>query len=167
MKYFERWRHTRGYGVHSPLAFRIVKDCIYPDSKYAFYSDSYLDFEYHEDRRNLKIAKMTIRLVNLLRPKRIWMPDCDKRIFTALNISFPSITVATRKECPKNVDFIICNSSDYCPEMWHKMDSMPECGLMVFGKGPEKIEDATLIISNKGFTIALKRVGMDFVRYNV
>ena len=31
-----RWRHTRGFGVHSPLAFRLVEDVL--TSKYEYYA---------------------------------------------------------------------------------------------------------------------------------
>ncbi len=166
LKYIGRWRHTHGYGVHSPLAYRIVKDCIRPDRHYAFYSDAYLEFKYYEDRKTLKNAKMALRLINLLRPTRIWMPGGDKRLCNALKMSFTTIQVATQKECPHNIDFIICNSGDY-HAMWKKMETQQECGMLIFGKELDEIGDATLILCNKGFTIALRRVGMDFVRYNV
>ncbi len=167
LKYIGRWRHAHGYGVHSPLAYRIVKDCIKPNANYGFYSDAYLDFEYHEDRKNLRDAKMALRLINLLRPKRIWMPAADKRLCTALKMSFPKIQVTTQKECPKNTDFIICNGVDNCEGFWKKIEAQPECGMLAFGKEMHKIGDATLMICNKRFTIAIKRVGMDFVSYSV
>ncbi len=165
-EYIERWRHTHGYGVHSPLAYRIVRDCIRPDRRYAFYSDSYLDFEYHEDRKGLKNAKMALRLINLLRPKRIWIPGGDKRLCTALKMSFPKIQVTTQKECPKNIDFIIADSGDF-HAMWGKMDTLEECGMLAFGKEVDDFKGATLILSSKTFTIILRREGMDFVSYSV
>ncbi len=167
LDYIERWRHTRGYGVHSPLAYRIVKDCIRPDQKYAFYSDAYLDFEYHQDRKHLKNAKMALRLIHLLRPKRIWMPGCDKRLCTALKMSFPKIQLATQKECPKNVDFIICDSNRNPNDIWEKMDDQAECGMIVFGKELNSMECATMILCSKDFTIILRREAMDFIRYSV
>ncbi len=166
-EYLKRWRHTHGYGVHSPLAYRIVKDCIRPDRKYAFYSDAYLDFEFHEDRKGLKNAKMALRLINLLRPKRIWMPAGDQRLYTALKMSFPKIHIATQKECPRNIDFIVCNCKDNGVEMWEKMDALNECGMLAFGKDLESMDRATLIINSKAFTIILRREGMDFVCYRV
>ncbi len=165
-EYLERWRHTHGYGVHSPLAYRIVKDCLRPDRRYAFYSDAYLDFEYHEDRKGLKNAKMALRLINLLRPKRIWLPGGDKRLCTALKMSFPKIQMATQKECPKNIDFIIAGSGDF-HAMWGKMDTMEECGMLALGKEVDDFKGATLILSSKTFTIILRREGMDFVSYSV
>ncbi|MDE5996928.1 MAG: hypothetical protein K2G77_01825 [Muribaculaceae bacterium] len=165
--WIRRWRHTRGYGVHSPLAYRIVKDCIRPDRRYGFYSDAYLDFEYHEDLRGLKNAKITLRLINLLRPKRIWIAGGDKRLYTALKMAFQKIQFSTQKECPKNVDFIICHSGDHEEAMWKKMDGLEECGMLVFGKELNEIEGATLMLIAKTFTIILRRKGMDFVCYSI
>ncbi len=162
-----RWRHTRGYGVHSPLAYRIVKECIKPDPKYAFYSDAYLDFEYHENRTALKNARMILRLVNLLRPERIWIPCGDKGLLTALKMSFPKMTLATQKECPKNVDFIICNKQANSKAMWKKMETLSECGMVVLGKELEEMEDATMIICSRAYTIILRREDMDFVCYPI
>ena len=166
MNWIRRWRHTRGYGVHSPLAFRIVKECVRPDKRYGFYSDAYLDFEYHEDRKGLRHAKLALRLINLLRPKRVWIPGGDRHLCTALKMSFPKIQFATNKECPKSVDFIVCNSGEH-QAMWKKMDGIEECGMLVFGKEPDKIERATLMLISGTFTIILRREGMDFVSYSI
>lgn len=172
LKYINRWRHTRGYGVHSPLAFRIVKDCVRPDSRYGFYSDAYLDFEYHGDKKDLKKARMAIRLINLLRPQRIWYPDGDKRLRTALNLSFPSIPVATHKECPKNTDFILSQNSHELKCRWGKMDGLSECTMLIFNRinedeisGMEYAPTMTLYGSN--FTILIRRVGMERISYTL
>ena len=166
MNWIRRWRHTRGYGVHSPLAYSIVKECVRPDKKYGFYSDAYLDFEYHEDRNGLRLSKLALRLINLLRPKRVWIPGGDRRLCTALKMSFPKIQFTTHKECPNNVDFIICRYADY-QNKWKMMDGMKECGMLVFGKEPDKIEGATLVLTSKTFTILLRREGMDFISYSI
>ena len=167
MNYIRRWRHTRGYGVHSPLAFRIVKECVRPDKKYGFYTDAYLDFEYHEERKALRYAKMTIRLINLIRPQRIWYPNGDKRLFSGLKMSFPKLYIATQKECPKNIDFIICDGKNDYKKMWEKMNDTAECCMIVFGKDLENIKGATLMICSKDFSIAIRRIGMDFINYSV
>lgn len=172
LKYINRWRHTRGYGVHSPLAFRIVKDCVRPDSRYGFYSDAYLDFEYHGDKKDLKKARMAIRLINLLRPQRIWYPDGDKRLRTALKMSFHSIPVATQKECPKNIDFIISAGSRGIKRLWEQMDNSDECTMLIFSRikeeetsGIEKVP--TMILYGSNFTILIRRVGMEKYSYNL
>lgn len=172
LKYINRWRHTRGYGVHSPLAFRIVKECVRPDSRYGFYSDAYLDFEYHEDKKALKNARMAIRLINLLRPQRIWYPNGDKRLCTALKMSFPSITLATQKECPKNIDFILSPDCRDLKSRWEKMDDSEECTMLIFNRIKEEetlsIEKTpTMILYGSNFSILIRRVGMERYCYTL
>lgn len=167
MNCIRRWRHTRGYGVHSPLAFRIVKECIRPDNHYGFYCDAYLDFEYHEDRRGLRYARMIIRLLNLLRPSRVWMPGADKRILTAIQMVMPALRIATQKKCPEDIDFIICFGRRDTPELWGKMDGLNECGMLAFGSTPPISEGVTLDLESKDFRILLRRPGMQRIRYEV
>lgn len=40
---FSRWRHTKGYGVHSPLAFRLLKHVVRPHRDVAYYGEEKLD----------------------------------------------------------------------------------------------------------------------------
>ena len=165
--YIRRWRHARGYGVHSPLAFSIVKECIRPDRRYGFYCDAYLDFEYHEDCRGLRHARMIIRLLNLLRPDHLWMPDADKRIVTAIKMIMPKLRVTTQKKCPEDTDFIISFNSSDASKYWKKMDSKVECGMLLFGKATVIPENATLQIESKDFHILLRRTGMQKIKYDV
>ena len=167
MNWIRRWRHTRGYGVHSPLAFSIVKECIRPDRRYCFYCDAYLDFEYHEDRRGLRHARMIIRLLNLLRPNHVWMPDADKRIVTAIKMIMPKLRIATQNVCPKDTDFIISFNRNDIAALWHKMDDLGECGLLASGNTVGIPENFTLAIEAKDFCILLRRYGMQKLMYEV
>lgn len=36
---YRRWRHTRGFGVHSPFAFRLVTEVIRPPLGYIYYAE--------------------------------------------------------------------------------------------------------------------------------
>lgn len=162
-----RWRHTRGYGVHSPLAYRIVKECIRPDRRYGFYCDAYLDFEYHEDRRGLRRARMIIRLLHQLRPAYVWMPDSDKRIVTAIRIIMPKLRIATQKECPKGTDFIITYYRKDIAALWHKMDAIEECEMLALGSTGGSPQGATLEIKSKDYLLLLRRPGMQKVKYDV
>ena len=165
--YIRRWRHTRGYGVHSPLAFSIVKECIRPDKRYGFYCDAYLDFEYHEDRRGLRRARMIIRLLNLLRPSLVWMPDSDKRIATAIRMIMPKMRLSTHRECPKDADFIISFNRHDAVRSWKKMDNQEECGMLIFGKDDPIPESSTLEIESIDFRIILRRTGMQKQKYDI
>ena len=167
LNWIRRWRHTRGYGVHSPLAFRIVKECIRSDRRYGFYCDAYLDFEYHNDRRGLRHARLIIRLLNLLRPSHVWLPDTDKRIITAIKMIMPKMRLTTRKEYIKDTDFIIIFNRADASECWEKMDGQEECGMLFFGKSDDISEGVTLEFESKDFHILLRRPGMQKVKYGI
>lgn len=171
-EYIERWRHTRGYGVHSPLAYRIVKECLYPDNRYGFYSDAYIDYEFRNERRKGKQARELIRLINLLSPKRAWIPNCDKRVRTALLLSFPRLQLTTNKECPKAVDMIVDFNGSDLDKLWNKLEGMEECTLISFSSNPKtdysNLKDApTLAMTGRDYSILLRRKGMDFIRYKL
>ena len=71
---FKRWRAERGYGVHSPLAFRIVKHVVRPDRNVAYYGEPLLEFREKEasDRKMLRRAKMILRFAAELQPAYVW-----------------------------------------------------------------------------------------------
>lgn len=69
-----RWRHSKGYGVHSPYAFRFVKDVINP-GRYGFYGYDELEDLYDINNVGRKVllkdGKLIIRMVNFLKTGRI------------------------------------------------------------------------------------------------
>lgn len=83
------WRHRRGFGIHSPLAFRLVKEVFWPSRLYAFYGESLL-------RRHaaglpaaepelLRTALWVLRLSGILGIKRAFCPHrCPALIRMAL-----------------------------------------------------------------------------------
>lgn len=170
--YISRWRHTRGYGVHSPIAYRIVKECVRPDSRYGFYSDAFIDYEFRNDRKKCRNARMLVRLVNLLSPRRVWIPGCDSRIKTALSLSFPKLQLTTHKECPKGVEMIVDFGGNKLQGLWNKFEPLSECELVSFSQfNNEDISEMnnapTLKLEGKGYTILLRRKGMDNISYTL
>lgn len=161
-----KWRHTKGYGVHSPLAYTIVKECLYPDPRYGLYSDSFIDFEFNEDRKIRRDAKRLVRLINILKPEMVWMPGGDRRIAQALRISFPEMKLATQKTCPKGVDLIVEFRGNDTHAYWQSAR-----GIVCFGSdsGTERrdLKDATLKISGKDYCILIRREGMERTEYEL
>lgn len=41
-RWYKRWRHSRGYGIHSPFAYRMVREVLCPPRGYAYYAESQL-----------------------------------------------------------------------------------------------------------------------------
>lgn len=87
-KMLTRWRNTRGFGVHSPFGFQIVKRVIKSHSGYAYYA--YADIERcchkdHTGKKTAEEAKMLLRLTCMVKADSIFLtPDCPKAFRTAL-----------------------------------------------------------------------------------
>ncbi len=73
----DRWRDSKGYGVHFPLAYRIVKECIKPDSAYGYYSDDIIDHTLHDHPRARWQARLLVRLAAQLPSDRILALGAD------------------------------------------------------------------------------------------
>ncbi|MCH5229639.1 MAG: hypothetical protein J1F12_06570 [Muribaculaceae bacterium] len=74
---FIRWRHSKGFGVHSPYAFRFVNDVVRP-GVYKYYSydelDSLLEGSERKNYRFQELIKFTLRLAVFLKTQRIVAP---------------------------------------------------------------------------------------------
>ena len=85
-----RERHTRGYGVHSPLAFRTLWLVVRPDRDVAFYGEEALRHAWSEraSRRQLRVALTLLRLTADLQPPRVWISkDAPEIMHDALRLA--------------------------------------------------------------------------------
>lgn len=73
---YRRWRHTRGYGVHSPFAFSLVELVVHPQG-IGWYGYQDIDQTFYPglpDRRVRRQARLLLRLTVALRPKSVFLP---------------------------------------------------------------------------------------------
>ena len=78
-EWFGRWRASRGYGVHSPLAFRIVKRVVRPDRGVCYYGEEAL----HDAR-----AKLLLRFVAEMQPAYVWVsPGMPENLLEAIRLA--------------------------------------------------------------------------------
>lgn len=77
-----RWRHSKGFGVHSPFAYRFVITVLRP-GPYKYYSyqeiDRYLRNQEFHNHRFINLVKFIIRLSIFLKTKRIITVGADNR----------------------------------------------------------------------------------------
>ncbi|MDE6333696.1 MAG: hypothetical protein K2L77_03515 [Muribaculaceae bacterium] len=57
-RWYKRWRHGHGYGVHSPYAYRMVREVLRPPHGYAYYAEYSLP---HAELRLLYRLLMDLR----------------------------------------------------------------------------------------------------------
>lgn len=135
---FIRWRHSKGYGVHSPLAFRIVTECVRPPRGYAFYADDIIDAKFNGQPREKRHERMKLRLSNLIHPLKL------------TNVADPDLL---RKLAPG-----LAKREEYTILLKFRLDEATILTLL---------PDTTLIISGLRFTIIARRPGMARVAYEV
>lgn len=173
--YIDRWRHTFGYGVHSPLAYRIIRSCIHPDKHYSYYADSRIYSE-SDDADMILRMKMMIRMIDTLRPSRILMLNFSKKSQSLIAGAFPSKIIMTEKGKVENSDFIAFCGSDISADLLSRIPDAEEFTLVVFDSARDrdsKIESAfklagitpTLKLSGSRYCLYLRREGMLPVAY--
>ena len=65
-----RRRHSRGFGIHSPYAYRFVTDVVRPRI-YGYYAYDDIDADDTIPARSIRTAKWYVRLLIFLKPARI------------------------------------------------------------------------------------------------
>ncbi|MCM1291748.1 MAG: hypothetical protein NC201_04815 [Prevotella sp.] len=72
---YKRWRHTRGYGIHSPFAYCVVTHVISQPCAYYGYDDIAAELEHiRRARLTERLCRLILRLSNFLQPKSIYCP---------------------------------------------------------------------------------------------
>lgn len=69
-----RFRHRKGYGVHSPFAFRFITDVIYERHPYYAYKELDKVLPFSKRFRHRKGLHLLLRLANHLQPSTITLP---------------------------------------------------------------------------------------------
>lgn len=100
---YKRWRHTRGYGVHSPYAFAVLTEAI--TSPHGYYGYAALNRHFRPSARNSVTARrcrLALRLVAWLRPDSVCVTDGSARLLhTALREGRPSARFFAPKAADK------------------------------------------------------------------
>lgn len=77
ISYLSRYRHTKGFGVHSPFAFRFITETLC-NRKEAYYLYPALEYNGHGDDR---ILKLILRVLCALKPKSVGLlPNAQPRV---------------------------------------------------------------------------------------
>ncbi len=86
--WLSRFRHRRGYGVHSPFAFDLITQVLYSPGEYYAYSTLDQQFSFWEralHSRRLAVNHLLFRLANRWQPRQIWAPQAGERELSYLH----------------------------------------------------------------------------------
>lgn len=79
-EWYKRLRHTHGYGVHSPFAYRIVRNVICPSKGYMYYGEEQL-LNAHPTDADTQAACMLLRLSAEMRINYAFVQPCCPQVF--------------------------------------------------------------------------------------
>lgn len=100
---YKRWRHTRGYGVHSPFAYTVLTEVI--TMPHAYYGYAAVDRLMKPSTRHSLTARrsrLALRLAAFLRPDSVCVTDGSARLLhTALRQGRPSAKFYSPKAASK------------------------------------------------------------------
>lgn len=174
---YRRLRHTYGFGVHSPFAFRLVKDVVRPGRVYAWYGYEDIDAAVNSRRAGIRMerqAKMFLRLLGFLNPGSLFLPLGSDPLYHVAASACAGLRRIERK--PKHaLDCrMIASHEDFLP--LHRLKehiSRPGCSIVLLDYPREWLSplfDALpegLLLYSRRHAILIHRPGMMKLAYSV
>lgn len=117
---FRRWRHSRGFGIHSPYAFRFVCEVLNPSRTYGFYA-----YEELEQRlRQLRVRTISRRRLSMLFRVVVELRPATVSIVADGNMAellrFVVAKASPRAEVVDDrADLLLCASTAVCHDATH------------------------------------------------
>lgn len=178
-----RWRHSKGYGVHSPFAFFMVESVISP-GKYGYYGYHDIDRYFRSERSqsqtlSLKQARFLFRLAVNIPVSSILSYESERGILGVVaKASCKRLYSLNRLEnrvddsFPFPKDCLAVLTGTNSPET-SLVESMLDYGCSVVAFGPdlplrrilEKKRDRGVVFSDKNAVVTIPRDKMAFVKY--
>ena len=111
-----RWRHSRGYGVHSPFGYELVTRAVRPVGC-AWYGYSAIDGAMgHSFDLNVRSqARMLLRLTALLQPDSVFLPQGSHPAYHAALTAANSALRIVRLPKKASDCSMVCSKEDFIP----------------------------------------------------
>ena len=177
---YKRWRHSRGYGVHSPFAYSLVNMAISPGHPYGYYGyfdiDSALTTHADESYPRLRHdARLLLRTMATLGSRRLVLASRCKGVFhavaKALAIPCQDIRPDRMPHTSPSDFFLICNF----PVSDKAIREMLQSGTAVMAINPApNVKSALISYETNGVLMTGRRIimvipnpDMAFVAYDM
>lgn len=175
-----RWRHSKGYGVHSPFAYRLITLAVNPARGYGFYGYQAIDSALESSRgKAFRLmrhdARLLLRVASFLRIRRVLLSSESHKAFSAAVVAAGAkVETASARHIPQPNDgdmLVAYGSWPGAAEISRRMAA----GSAVFAIDPEpESRDAVVRFLGNGLLLEGKRIvlvvpnkDMVFTRYSL
>ena len=116
-KWYSRLRHARGFGIHSPSAYRLIREVLRPSSRYAYYAYPQLKRIAVKPYTAAEL-KLIFRLLAEFQPGSVAVVGSKRRdaMVETVRLAVPSALIV---DSPSDADFVIYG----CDATYHGIDS--------------------------------------------
>lgn len=129
-----RFRHRRGYGIHSPFAFRFVTGVVYERGCYYAYAPLKRLFRASKAKRKWRWChyQLLFRLTNFQQPKRVCLVDieCNALAAAFVRAACPKVDIGD-KLAPANM---LITGEEWPQQAGELMNALLPGGLLVVTK---------------------------------
>lgn len=143
LEHFKRWRATRGYGVHSPMAFKLLQRVVRPPRDVAFYGEEILECQ-TVPQRDIRRARMLLRLVAFLQPAYVWTsPGLPQIYVEAIRLGGGVIRIYDGEIFPdeaSKADMVVCHDFRLTKKFLKKVMGAGK-SLVAFGCGTSSLRN--------------------------
>lgn len=174
---YKRWRHTRGYGVHSPFAYSLVKNVVRPGRGYAYYAYEEIDnsLENASLPHSRRESRILLRLASFLNVDSAFLPNDDRTVSfrTALLAANSHMTITTALSSADGCR-LICSTGDYIPIDTLKRLLAESWRIIALRESPERwgeelfdtLSEGLMLYGSKNVLI-ISRPGMQKIAYSM
>lgn len=175
LKALQRLRHSRGFGVHSPYAYRFVGSVINPLRGYAYYAEKDIEGTLTKEPMRYRLeaeARTLLRIAAFVNPKSAFLPasahKCFSFVLRAVNRHIRITDSAAKIE---SVDLLATSGDDIALEKLCSFIFQPGKTLLIRNIPAEWIEPLFesmkegVMFEGKTNCIFLSRPGIWKVRY--
>lgn len=119
---YRRWRHSHGFGVHSPFAYDLVRHVVHPPKGYVWYGYTDIDNDILHDRTSRRLphvrrhARMLLRLAAWLNVDSAYLPkDSPATPFRAALRAANSRMRVTSAQAEIGKCTLVASTGDFIP----------------------------------------------------
>lgn len=106
-----RFRHRKGYGVHSPFAFGFITDVLYNKECYYAYEDIDKVLKWWQGGRVKSMHRLLFRLSNYHRPKTMYLRGVGESVVRACKCGSQGVRIVPSGE-QSPADMILLDGAD-------------------------------------------------------